>query len=151
MFGFEFQFPVRIISSRPEFNAVRTTRQHRSILASHRSNYRRGLVVTRIEHNLDLNEIGYPDLALRGFTHVVGIGEFSGFALIIYESGSEPTVESMIFEIVSREISVPIVVARWCSISRIVIPPAQSEMIMSSRPPIRPAPLRTSVGVNLLR
>ncbi|MFI5436843.1 hypothetical protein ACHMZP_34435 [Rhodococcus baikonurensis] len=71
---------------------MRTTRQHRSILAADRSNYCRGLVVTRIEHNPDLDEIGYPDLALLGFTHVVGISEFSGSALVIYESGSEPSI-----------------------------------------------------------
>jgi len=52
------------------------------------------------------------------------------------------------FEIVSWDNSVPNVRARWCWMSRTVIPPAYSEMIMSSRPPARRCPLGTSRGSN---
>jgi hypothetical protein len=47
-------------------------------------------------------------------------------------------------EIVSCDSSVPIVETRWWPMSRIVIPPAYREMIMSSKPPRRRAPLGTS-------
>ena len=50
---------------------------------------------------------------------------------------------------VSWDNSVPIVRARWWPISRTVIPPAYSEMIISSRPPARREPLGTSRGSKL--
>ncbi len=42
----------------------------------------------------------------------------------------------------------PSVRARWWPMSRTVIPPAYSEMIISSSPPTRRAPLGTRAGVN---
>jgi hypothetical protein len=51
--------------------------------------------------------------------------------------------------IVSCDSSVPSVDARWCWMSRIVIPPAYREMIMSSSPPRRRAPLGTSADANV--
>jgi hypothetical protein len=55
----------------------------------------------------------------------------------------------VMFEIVSCDSSVPSVRARWCWMSRTVIPPAHKEMIMSSRPPARRCPLGTSLGSNV--
>ena len=55
----------------------------------------------------------------------------------------------MIFEIVSWDNSVPNVRSTWCWMSRTVIPPEYSEMIMSSRPPARRAPFGTSRGSKL--
>ncbi|WP_143542650.1 MULTISPECIES: hypothetical protein [unclassified Rhodococcus (in: high G+C Gram-positive bacteria)] len=40
-----------------------------------------------------MNEIGYPNLSLRGFTGVVCVGEVSGFSLVIYECGGEPPID----------------------------------------------------------
>lgn len=57
----------------------------------------------------------------------------------------------MIVEMVSCDNSVPRVRARWCWMSRTVIPPAYSEMIMSSKPPARREPLGTSRGSKLPR
>ena len=55
----------------------------------------------------------------------------------------------MIVEMVSWDSSVPSVRDRWWPISRTVIPPAYSEMIMSSRPPARREPFGTSRGSNV--
>ena len=52
-------------------------------------------------------------------------------------------------EIVSWDSSVPRVRARWCWMSRTVIPPAYSDTIMSSSPPARRVPLGTSRGSKL--
>ena len=51
--------------------------------------------------------------------------------------------------IVSCDNSVPRVETRWCWMSRIVMPPAYKEMIMSSRPPTRRAPLGTNTDANV--
>ena len=55
---------------------------------------------------------------------------------------------SVTLEIVSWLSSVPSVAARWCWMSRTVIPPAYRLMIISSRPPTRRAPLGTSREAN---
>lgn len=92
MFGFEFQPPVRIISTRSEFRTLRAAFQDLRVFAAHRRNHRRRLILTRIEHNLDLHQIGYPDLSLRRFTGVVNLGECLGLSLVIYESGRESPI-----------------------------------------------------------
>jgi hypothetical protein len=55
----------------------------------------------------------------------------------------------VMLEIVSCDSSVPSVRARWCWMSRTVIPPAYSEMITSSRPPARRCPFGTNLGSNV--
>lgn len=57
---------------------------------------------------------------------------------------------SVTLEIVSWLSSVPSVAARWCWMSRIVIPPAYKEMIISSSPPRRRAPFGTTFEANVL-
>ena len=52
-------------------------------------------------------------------------------------------IASVTLLIVSCDSSVPSVAARWCWMSRMVIPPAYRLTIMSSSPPIRRVPLGT--------
>jgi hypothetical protein len=60
-----------------------------------------------------------------------------------------PSTRSVIFEIVSREISVEYTSARWASTSPVVRPLAVSEITIESTPSSRRWPLRTVNGSNV--
>src|SRR5215204_4952959 len=68
---------------------------------------------------------------------------------VVIQSVISPTMASVIFEIVSRETSVPYASARCACTSPVVSPLAVREMIISSTSPRRRWRLRTSLGSKL--